>query len=222
MLRAVIFDFDFTLADSSAGVIDSVNYALHRLGLPGAPDRRIRESIGLSMPDTLAYVAGVADPDIVRRFSAYFIERADRVMAGLTRLYPYVPGVVRKLKSAGLALGIASSKLRYRIEDILAREHLSDYFDAIVGAEDAPHHKPHPDGLLIALDRLGCRPQEALYVGDHPVDAQAAKGAGVPFVAVLTGTSGREKFAGSRPFAIIDDLSQLPGLLGIVPPDERL
>src|SRR5712692_8695485 len=67
MLRAVMFDFDLTLADSTAGAIDCINHALQCLGLPNAPDRRILESIGLSLPDTFAYITGKTDTRWWRR-----------------------------------------------------------------------------------------------------------------------------------------------------------
>jgi len=218
MLRAVIFDFDLTLADSTAGAIECINHALQCLGLPSAPDRRILESIGLSLslPDTFAYITGKTDPTMVEAFARHFVARADEVMADLTVLYKDVPPVVRTLQAAGLAQGIVSSKFRYRIERIVAREQLVDCFPVIVGAEDTPYHKPHPAGLLQAMSRLGCQPDEVVYIGDHLVDAQAARGAGIGFVAVLTGMSGRQDFLECyRLLAIIDNLTRLPELLGV-------
>jgi len=216
MLRAVIFDFDFTLADSTAGAIDCINHALQCLGLPNAPDRRVLESIGLSLPDTFAYITGKTDPFMEESFARHFVARADEVMADLTVLYKDVPPVVRTLQAAGLAQGIVSGKFRYRIERIVAREQLVDCFPVIVGAEDTPYHKPHPAGLLQAMSRLGCQPDEVVYIGDHLVDAQAARGAGIGFVAVLTGMSGRQDFRECyRLLAIIDNLTRLPELLGV-------
>ena len=217
MLRAVVFDFDLTLADSSAGIIDCVNHALGCLELPPASERRIVESIGLSLADTFAYVSGQIDDGMARAFTDHFIARADQVMAGLTVLYACVPSVVRTLQAAGLAQGIVSGKFRYRIEGVMARERLEDCFGVIVGAEDTPHHKPDPSGLALAVERLGCRPEEVVYVGDHPVDAQAARGAGVGFVAVLTGASERRHFAETPSLAILEDLSGLPSALGVLP-----
>jgi len=215
MLRAVIFDFDLTLADSTAGAIDCIKYALQILGLPNPPDRRILESIGLSLPDTFVYVTGRTDPAMMQAFTTYFVARADEVVADLTVLFECVPPVVRALHAAGLAQAIVSSKFRYRIERIMAREQLIDCFPVIVGAEDTPYHKPHPAGLLQATSRLGCRPDEVVYIGDHPVDARAARGAGIDFVAVLTGTSERQHFVESQPLAIIENLVGLPELPGL-------
>lgn len=212
---AVLFDFDFTLADSSKGVVACVNHALACLGLPPAPADRICETIGLSMPATFQYLTGDTDPTRVDEFTQHFIIHADQVMAGLTQLYPEVPRVVRTLHQVGIHQGIVSSKLRYRIAGIMEREGLSDCFPVIIGAENIQHHKPHPGGLLLALEQLACPLEAAVYVGDHPVDAEAAARAGIPFVAVLTGVSPQSSFAAGPVEAVIGNIAELLALFAL-------
>ena len=83
----------------------------------------------------------------------------------------------------------------------------------IVGGEDTPRHKPDPAALLLACSRLDLRPETSVYVGDHPVDAEAAGKACMPFVAVLTGVHARTSFTSYSPLAVISDLSALPQML---------
>lgn len=187
--RAVIFDFDFTLADSSAGVIDCVRTAQGRMGLPRSDPEAIRRTIGLSVPDTLAALCGEGQRPRSAEFGRLFRERADEVMAPCTVVYAAVPGVLRRLRAGGERCGIATTKFRYRIEAILLREGLDGLVDAVVGAEDVAVHKPDPACLRLALDRLGVAAAEALYVGDSWPDAEAARRAGIAFVAVGTGTT---------------------------------
>lgn len=195
MLRAVVFDFDYTLADSSAGTTECINFALANLGLPAVSPVRACETIGLSLPETFCVLTGIADKAIASRFACFFVQRADTVMEPRTRLYNSVPGTVAALRQRGIALAIVSTKFRYRIANILGRHGLCGQFDAVVGGEDVHDHKPDPSGLLLALAHLGVRPGEAFYVGDHVVDAEAARRAGVPFIAVLSGTCRKEDFA---------------------------
>ena len=183
--QAIIFDFDYTLADSSRGIIASVNYALNELGLSLADDEAIRRTIGLSLPETLVKLAGKRHGARSDEFSSLFIERADQVMVGLTVLLDAVPKTVERLKQRNLPLGIVSTKFRYRIEAVLRREHLLEAFSVIVGGEDVREHKPSPKGLCIAIERLGRARTHCLYVGDSVTDAENEKRAGVPFVAVL-------------------------------------
>ena len=86
-------------------------------------------------------------------------------------------------------------------------------FDVIVGGEDVARLKPDPEALLLALQRLGLSAVDVLYVGDHPVDAEAASRAGVPFMAVLTGTSDVTSFTRYQVQSFLADLSLLPAML---------
>jgi phosphoglycolate phosphatase len=192
--RAVLFDFDLTLVDSTLGVVECVNYALETMALPRAEPKVIRATIGFSLPATLARLTGLTDPALAQDFSLNFVKHADLRMVDLTSVFPDVAQTLGRLKAAGIKTGIVSTKFRYRIETILARDGLLDAFDEIIGGEDVMRHKPDPQGLLKALGQLDVPAADSLYVGDHPVDAEAAAAAGIPFAAVLSGAAARNDF----------------------------
>ena len=208
-LRAVIFDFDLTLADSSAGVSECINFALVKLGFPPASLERARETIGLSLPETFLALTGITDETLASSFASDFVQRADEVMESLTTLYDAVPQTVGLLRDVEIALAIVSTKFRYRIENMLKRHGLADHFDVIVGGEDVTEPKPDPSGLLQALAHLGVRPGETVYVGDHVVDAEAARRAGIPFIGVLSGTCRRDDFAGYPVEILASDIGEV-------------
>ena len=87
----VIFDFDYTLADSSRGIVASINFALRELGLPTVSAERARRTIGLPLSDTFVELAGHEQASRCEEFARLFIERADKVMVDLTVLYDSVP-----------------------------------------------------------------------------------------------------------------------------------
>jgi len=213
MKRAVLFDFDLTLADSTSGAVECINYALTKMGLPQAERRAIRETIGLSLPATLARLTGLTDPMLAESFTANFVERANLRMVDLTAIFPDARRAVQELRNAGMKTGIVSTKYRYRIETILARDGLTDGFDVIVGGEDVVQHKPDPEGLHRALKQIGLFGQDAVYVGDHPVDAMAASAAGISFIAVLTGNAVRRDFGEWPDTRFIEGLPDLLPLL---------
>lgn len=213
MPQAIVCDFDYTLADSSPGIIACANEALHGLGLPLATPARIRATIGLSLAQTLTALTGITDPARAAEFTKRFVAHADQVMHAHTTMYPWVPETIDRLRARGVRLGIVSSKYRYRIERILTEQNLAASFDVIIGGEDVTHPKPDPAGLLLAVERLRVAPTQVLYVGDHPVDAEAAGRAGIAFMAVLTGTSAAPHFASHRVEHFLDDLSHLPARL---------
>jgi len=208
--QAILFDFDYTLADSSRGVVRCVNDALRDLGLPAALPEAIYRTIGMSLAETLVSLAGPDHAVQSLEFARRFKQHADQVMADLTVLYPTAGPAMRALRRQGVKLGIVSTKFRYRIEGILQRDNLRDLFDVIVGGEDVAAHKPDPEGLRRAMADLHCSPPQVLYVGDSAIDAETARRAGVSFVAVLTGVTGRSEFAGYSDLEIVDSLSQLP------------
>jgi phosphoglycolate phosphatase len=212
--QAILFDFDYTLADSSRGVVRCVNDALRDLGLPPALPDAIYPTIGMSLTDTFVRLVGPARAGQGPEFARRFKHHADQAMADLTVLYPMVDPVVRLLRRQGKKLGIVSTKFRYRIEGLLQRDNLRDLFDVIVGGEDVAGHKPDPEGLRRAMAELHCSPPQVLYVGDSVIDAETARRAGVSFVAVLSGVTGRGEFSGYPDIKIIESLAQLPQRLG--------
>jgi phosphoglycolate phosphatase len=215
MIRAVLFDFDYTLADTSRGVIECVNYALEEMGLPAVSAERIRETIGLSLRETFRYVSEEGNEERSFEFERLFVKRADEVMADLTVMYERARESVLQLKDQFL-LGIVSTKFRYRIQALLKREKILSAFDVIVGGEDVIHHKPHPEALLRAVNLLGCPLDEVIYAGDSIIDAEAARRASIRFVAVLSGVTKREEFEGHEHVGIIEDIGSLPDFVQCV------
>lgn len=213
MARAIIFDFYLTLADPTKGTIECINFALESLGLPQAGDERIKRTIGLSLEDTFLSLTGQPNNQDVGLFISSFVKRADQVMTELTLMFTSVPATTRRLIEMGFELGIVSTKFRYRIEEILAREGLADRFRVIIGGEDVNEHKPHPGGLIAAISRMQIDADDVLYVGDSTVDALTAERAKVPFIAVLSGTTSETEFNEVAKIAVIDDISTLPRFL---------
>ena len=211
--RALVFDFDYTLVDSSAGAIECANYALAGLGLPKADPEVVRRTIGLSLPETLKRLAGEVPAETVEKFERLFLHRAGEVIIGTSVMLDGVEPALRRLHADGWRLGIASTKWRARIEGILDKFGMLDLFEVIVGGDEVKVHKPDPEALHEAARRLGIEPQKMLYIGDSHIDAEGARRAGAGFVAVLSGTTPADVFAGYPALGVVGTLGQLPGLL---------
>jgi phosphoglycolate phosphatase len=211
--KSVVFDFDYTLADSSPGVIECINYALQKMGLSPCSHDAIRAMIGISLAQTSRELSGDGGGQRFAEFERHFIERGDQVMLQGIRLFDSVRPTVEALLVEGITLGIVSTKYRCRIEAVLKRNGLEGAFAVVFGGEDVTAHKPDPSGLTTAVAKLGRADDEVLYVGDSTVDAETAQRAGVSFVAVLSGVTPREAFEGYETHAIIDDLASLPRLV---------
>ena len=209
MLKAIIFDFDYTLGDSTNGIALSINYALEKLGyaVPNIAD--VKKTIGLSLKET--YFALTSNDNLyeAEQFVKLFKEKADSVMVANTKLYAGVKSVLQKLKDKGYMVAIVMTKFHYRIEQILNKFDANEPIDIIVGAEDVKAEKPNPEGLLYAIDCLGVMSEEVLYVGDSLVDAKTADNANVKFVAVLTGTTTKDEFKSYNNVYIVQNIADV-------------
>ena len=166
-------------------------------------------------------LAAVGGPGLREQMEALDAERAEELIevysahnAGLHEdLQPCV-GVLdalRTLHEEGRTLGVVTAKRRATLA--LAFEVLPElerFFEVTIGAEDTGRHKPHPEPLLAALDRLDADASGAVYVGDSPFDVQAAKAAGVGAVAVTWGRiHSRERLEREEPDAVADTVEEL-------------
>ena len=213
MYKALIFDFDYTLGDSTEGIVQSVLFALSELQEEPRTTEEIRKTIGLSLKETYFALSGKHEEERAEQFSTYFKQKADEVMVESTQIYEPVKEVFASLRRNGCKIGIVTTKFHYRIDAILAKFAMNDMVDVIVGGEDVKTPKPDPEGLLYAINQLQLEKKDILYIGDSVVDAKTAQGAEVDFAGVLTGTTSAEDFAKFKNVCIADDLYGIQMLL---------
>jgi phosphoglycolate phosphatase len=208
--KALIFDFDLTLADSSQGIFQCVNYSLQKLGYQQVDYNTIKKLIGHSLPETFKLLTGNNIIEEANEFTTLFTKHADEVMNKNTTLFPEVFSVLPEYKKHGFQTAIVSTKYRYRIAGILDRDNASHYFDYIIGGEDVKEHKPNPEGLLLAIQKLDVQKSEVIYIGDTLIDAETAQRTGVEFIGVLSGTTTESDFRIKHSGGIIKNISELP------------
>lgn len=212
---AILFDFDYTLADSTPGIVACINDALAQMGRPTYDLAHIAPTIGLSLPGAFAMLTGDGDEGAATEFQRLFGLRADEIMADRTTLYPWTLPTLLRLAEAGLALGVVSTKYHRRLETVFQRDGLYPLIGVLVGGEDVLHVKPAPDGLLLAAQALRVPVESCLYVGDTLTDAQAAQAAGMSFAAVLTGVTRVAAFGRYPSVAILGSVAELPDWLTV-------
>lgn len=215
MFQAVCFDFDYTLGDCTDSIVAGFQHGLTSLGWP-APDREtVRRTVGFLLEDSYSMLTGDLDPEHQARFRSLFSEVATERQRRETVLLPGGEELLRGLHARGTRTAIVSTKRGDTIEIVLDRLGLAETVDLVVGSADVTRHKPDPEGLLAALDRLGVKPGDALFCGDTVLDAGAAKNAGTHFAAVLLGTTPAEAFARFFPDHTSPDLWDLAAWLGL-------
>lgn len=207
--RAICFDFDYTLGDSTDSIVAGFQYGFARLGQP-VPDREtVRGTIGYLLEDAYTMLTGDSDPARRAQFRPLFLEVAKERQRRETVLFPGAEKLLRALHGHGVKTAIVSTKRGDTIQYIMERYHLLDQLEFVIGSEDVHAPKPDPQGLNMALERMGLKPEELLFCGDTVLDAGAAKNAGCPFCAVLNGTTPAGDFADFHPVHIAPDLFEL-------------
>ena len=203
----VLFDLDGTLIDSGPIILASMRHASVTV-LGREPDEeQVRSAIG--GPGLIAQMREL-DPDRVDELVAAYRNHNEPLHDTLAA-FPGVLEVLPPLRAEGRRLGIVTAKRRATVALAYARfPLLEELTEVLVGAEDTERHKPAPDPLLEALQRLGADPAQAAYVGDSPFDVRAAKAAGVLAVAVgWGGIHPDERLLREEPDALVHDPAEL-------------
>lgn len=212
--KGLLFDFDYTLGDSTDGIVTCVNYALECLGYQTAERETIRRTIGLHLEEVYRVLVKEQGQTVKEvegpRFARLFMEKADQVMTEKSSFYPGVLTCMREWREQGYKLGVVTTKYRHRIESILEKYQEKGLFDIIIGGDSVKHPKPDPEGLLQVLEIWGMSKEEVLYVGDSLVDARTAQAAGVDFAGVTTGTTTKEALEQYPNIGIFDKVETLP------------
>jgi len=212
---AIVFDFDLTIADSRPGFIAGHTYAAQQTGVDVLDDETIARSIGTPLDIVVPRAFPGLDPEIITEYIRVYRAKADEVMADLTSMLPGAADTVRYLQEQDIQLAIVSQKLRHLVFAVLEREDLTGCFEAVLGGQDVPAFKPDPRGLQMALERLGVDADDAIYVGDTVIDAEAAANANMRFVGVLTGPTTAAEFEPYKKLTLLDSVNDLPGYLGL-------
>ena len=179
----VLFDLDGTLIDSGAIILASFRHATQTVLRREIPDAELAALVGGSnIHDQMRAIdAGQVD-ELVRVYREHNEPLHDELEA-----FEGIEHVLAELRRQGRRLGIVTAKRRKTVELAFAVLPLEHYFDVVVTSDMTERHKPDPEPVLTALERLGAGPAESAFVGDSPFDVASGKAAGVFTVAVAWG-----------------------------------
>jgi pyrophosphatase PpaX len=210
--RAVLFDLDGTLIDSIELIVNSALYAFEKCGHPAPAAEEWLADLGL--PLRAMFGRFIEDEsrmaDLVAGYREYQLANHDR----LVRPYDEVAATLEALHERGYALAVVTSKAEPLAHRGLAHVGLGNFFDVVVGLESCKRHKPDPEPVQIALERLGVGRDAAAFVGDSPHDMAAGRAAGVTTIAALWGPFSRAQLAPSEPDYYIERMSELLPIVG--------
>ena len=191
MKNTVIFDMDGTVLDTLADLTAALGFALQKNGMPVRRTEEVRGFVGNG----------------IRKL----IERG----ADATAPYAGVRRAIAALRRAGYRTAVVSNKADYAVQK-LVRDYFPGDFDFAVGEKAGVARKPAPDMVYAALEALGAKKEDAVYVGDSEVDLQTAENAGLPCVSVTWGFKDPDFLLAHGAKTLIGDPALLPETIGLL------
>ncbi len=202
----VLFDLDGTVVDSGSIILASMRHATREvLGEEYADEELMQAVGGPGLEAQMAVFAPDQVDELVRVYRAHNEPLHDELEACAG-----MESVLVRLHEEGRRLGVVTAKRRSTVELAFARVPLAHLFETIVGGDETARHKPDPEPLLLAAERMGADPAQTAYVGDSPFDILAAKAAGMYAIAVTWGRiHDRAKLEQVEPDAMVDKPAEL-------------
>ncbi|VVB73652.1 Glyceraldehyde 3-phosphate phosphatase [uncultured archaeon] len=206
MLKAIIFDMDDTLLKLNVdwkGLTEEIDVDYFNGKYPYLTPHKFFVAYFSRL---LKQLTKRQQTDVRRR--RLEVERQGTVTGAC---FPYTP-VIADL-SKRYKLGVVSGNYAPTVDSALSKCGLRKYMRAVISIDDCPVAKPSPEPLYMALRKLGIRPHEAVYVGDHPDDMRAGKAAGMKTIGVAATDFAFRRLENMKPDAIVKNIGQIPNVL---------
>lgn len=219
MTVAAVFDMDGTLVTFKFDVKGTRKAILEELGKRGydtsaldmiSPTQRILDVVKVQAEER-----GDGEYAAVRAEIFSILDAFESKSAILTLPFPGAKEALLGLKERGVRLAVLTNSGRGAAAVALGAPGLTDLFEFVLTREDTDTMKPRPEGLLMAVSRLGLPKEFVAYVGDSLLDVQAAQAAGVRLISVATGNYPRERLVEAGSSTIVSSLSEVAGALGV-------
>nr|WP_321455223.1 HAD hydrolase-like protein [uncultured Cohaesibacter sp.] len=204
-MTSLFFDLDGTLTDPKEGIVNSVKYALNKLGITDIP-ADLDWVIGPPLQESFAVLAGT---DRAEEGVLAYRERYSDIGLFENEVYDGIPLLLEDLKAAGQSLYVATSKPHVFARPILERFGLASYFADVFGAELDGTRSNKADLLAYALEMTGADPKTSIMLGDRKHDVMGAKANGMKVLSLLWGYGSIEEFEAAGTDKILASIDEL-------------
>ncbi|CYU36366.1 TPA: HAD family hydrolase [Streptococcus suis] len=212
MYQTILFDLDGTLTDSGQGILNSVAYALEKMGIEEPDTANLNRFIGPPLYESFSRFYQLSPEDTqsaVDAFRVYFKEK------GMfeNQLYPGIIPLLEELRTAGKTLVIATSKPEIFAKQILEHFGIAHYFDVIAGASLDSSRISKADVIGYAINQLEAFPKHAVMIGDREHDIEGARMHQLPAIGVLYGYGSKQEFEKAGATMIVETVQDLKRVL---------
>jgi len=181
MIKAIIFDIDGVLLDSFEANLKFMRDLMINFGYRPPTREEFPAIFHLSLWEMIKKLTGLSDEKEIKKI--WEIRKNHHVKYPLELLdYPAGAEATIDTLSKNYLLGVVTSRIKSSVFEAPKMAALKKYFPVAVSYEDTINHKPHPEPLLLAAQKLGVKPEEAVYIGDVQDDIKAARAAGMKVI----------------------------------------
>lgn len=208
---SVIFDLDGTLVDSYAALAEALNHVRASEGKTPLSIDRIKTYVGEGVEVLLqrAFEGERVDD----RVKTMFEEHYDQICCERSILLDEVADTLTELRAGGIHMAVCTNKPTAFSVKILEHLDIARYFRAIVGPEADGVRKPDRRHVIKALDAVGGLPNLCLFVGDMPIDVEAARNSGLDIAVIATGSSSADALREAQPDYFLGRFSELTSVV---------
>lgn len=185
MIKAILFDLDGTLLDTSEGIMDSVKYTIHELKLPKLSKNTILKFVGPPIQNSLMEYCGLSTEDAQKGANVFRDYYRTQALFKATP-YPGILELLQLLKNKGVKIGVATYKREDYALEILSHFGISRFCDVIHGA-DNNNVLSKGDIVNMCINEIAVNKSEVILIGDTDHDANGAFACNVNFIGVSWG-----------------------------------
>jgi HAD superfamily hydrolase (TIGR01509 family) len=217
MIKAVIFDWDGTLADTKKAVVQSFQKVLSEAGCR-ISDEFIERRIGIGTKKTI--IEAFRECHI--RLDVSTLEKLAKekiqIQAELTDIVNLLEGATELLETlqGRTKIALATMSNRKVVDKLLPEKRIEGYFEVVVTADDIAKPKPDPEVFLVSAAKLGVKPEDCVVVEDSVFGVRAARAAEMKCIAVASGVYSRGELEEENPDLTIDSLVEKERILSFV------
>jgi HAD superfamily hydrolase (TIGR01509 family) len=217
MVKAVIFDWDGTLADTRGAVVQSFQRVLGEVGCV-VTDKFIERRMGIGTKRTIEEALEECNVRFDDDLLEGLVREKIRIQTSLHKIVSLFEGAIELLEElqGRTKIALATMSGRKVVDKLLPEKRIEGHFDVVVTADEISKPKPDPEIFLVSAAKLGVEPEDCMVIEDSVFGVRAAKAAGMKCIAVPSGAYTKEELQEENPDLMIDALTEKEKILRFI------